>query len=564
MKISDLKRLKTVVGSGLMVAGLLLAGCGPSEPKNAGGTPDMRRLTGDQYRHIVADVFGTDVPVGGRFDPLLRTAGLERVGARSARITPAAFEQYYDLGHSIANYITSPAYRDVTMVCKPAAANAPDDACAKQFFERVGRLLYRRPLTETELQTSVKAAAEMAKTSGDFYEGVAEALAGMMSSPKFLFIIDTTEADPNNAGQVRLTNYAKASRLSFLLWDTTPDDALLVAAEKGELDTSKGLKTQVDRMMASERLDLGVRAFFADFLAHGNFDTIEKDAVIYPAFSPKVGEDAKEQMLRTISDHLVAQNADYRDLFTTRKTFLTATLARVYRVPMDLPDGGWMPYEFPEGDPRAGIMSQVAFTALNAHPGKSSPTLRGRAMREIFLCQKVPDPPGEVDFSKFNDPASSAKTARERLDIHSAEPACAGCHKVTDPIGLALEAFDGAGQYRTTENGATIDLSGNLDGMAYTDAIGLGKAMRESPAVPACVADRLFSYATGRESTRADRELLQYLHETFASDDYRFPELMRRIALSDALYTVTAPKSGATAEVSPEQVPTSSSKESGS
>src|SRR5690348_11103386 len=126
MKISK-SSLRTVIGGGLMVAGLLLAGCGPREPETAGGTPDMRRLTADQYRHIVADVFGADVPVGGRFDPLLRTAGLEQVGARSARITPSGFEQYYDLAHSVANYVTGPAYRDVTLACKPAAANAPDD-----------------------------------------------------------------------------------------------------------------------------------------------------------------------------------------------------------------------------------------------------------------------------------------------------------------------------------------------------------------------------------------------------------------------------------------------------
>ncbi len=558
MKISELKRLKTLVGGGLMVAGLLLSGCGPSEPKSVGGTPDMRRLTGDQYRHIVADVFGSEVPVGGRFDPLLRTAGLERVGARSARITPSAFEQYYDLAHAVANYVTSPAYREVTLACKPAAANAPDDACAKQFFSRVGRLLYRRPLTDAELETSVKSASEMAKTSGDFYEGISEALASMMTSPKFLFVIDTTETKD---GQVRLTDYAKAARLSFLLWDTTPDEALLAAAEKGELSTPSGLKKQVDRMMASDLLDGGVRAFFTDFLSYGDFDSIEKDAVIYPAFSPKVGEDAKEQMMRTITNHLIAQNADYRTLFTSRKTFMTATLARVYRVPMDRPDGGWMPYEFPAGDPRGGILSQVGFTALYAHPGKSSSTRRGRAMREIFLCQKVPDPPGDVDFSKFNDPKIATHTARDRLTVHSTEPACAGCHKVTDPIGLTLEHFDGAGQYRANENGFEIDTSGSLDGVTFTDAVGLGKAMSESPAVPACVADRLFSYATGRAPERSDRELLEYLHTTFASDKYRFPELLRRIALSDAMYAVTAPKTGATANNTPEQS-TSSSKES--
>ncbi|MFL2769949.1 MAG: DUF1588 domain-containing protein [Rhodospirillaceae bacterium] len=122
------------------------------------------------------------------------------------------------------------------------------------------------------------------------------------------------------------------------------------------------------------------------------------------------------------------------------------------------------PFEFSENDPRAGILTQVGFSALASHPGRSSPTLRGKSIREAVLCQKVPDPPGDVDFSLFEDPNSPNKTARERLTAHSTEPACAGCHKITDPIGLALEQLDGIGQLRTSENGVVIDVSGNLDG----------------------------------------------------------------------------------------------------
>ena len=143
----------------------------------------------------------------------------------------------------------------------------------------------------------------------------------------------------------------------------------------------------------------------------------------------------------------------------------------------------WQPYEFPPNDPRAGILSQVSFVALHSPPGRSSPTLRGKALREIMLCQRVPAPPGNVEFKIVQDTNNPEyKTARARLDVHRTNPVCAGCHKLIDPMGLALENFDGDGAYRTSENGAKIDASGALDGVTFTDAVGLGKAMHDNPA----------------------------------------------------------------------------------
>jgi hypothetical protein len=304
-------------------------------------------------------------------------------------------------------------------------------------------------------------------------------------------------------------------------------------------------------MMASRRVDNGVRAFFADFLSFDRFDTLEKDTVIYPAFSLSVGDDAREQLLRTITEVLVAEDGDYRDLFTTRKTFITTNLGRIYQVPVDRPDGGWMPYEFPKNDPHAGIVTQVGFVALASHPGRSSPTLRGRAIRELLLCQKVPDPPGNVDFSAFTDPNSPHKTARERLTAHRTAPACAGCHKITDPIGLGLEDFDGIGQLRSTENGAPIDTAGDLDGIAYKDAIGLGQAIHDNPAATTCVVNRLASYALGRPQTSSDKEFVTYLNTSFAKSGYRFRELMQRIALSDSMYAVVPPSGATSASAEP-------------
>jgi hypothetical protein len=158
-----------------------------------------------------------------------------------------------------------------------------------------------------------------------------------------------------------------------------------------------------------------------------------------------------------------------------------------------------------------------------------------------LLCQKVPDPPGDVDFTAFEDPNSPRKTARERLAAHSVQPACAGCHKITDPVGLALENFDGIGQMRQAENGAPINASGDLDGIPYADALGLGKAMHDNPATPSCVVRRLWSYASGRPAGSTSPAYLQYLDQSFVKGGYRVPNLLKQIALSDAFFAVSKP-----------------------
>ncbi|MCB2108632.1 MAG: DUF1592 domain-containing protein, partial [Rhodobacteraceae bacterium] len=512
--------LKNVAKKGLVAlsAGLILAlsACSEPEPVSEGALPGIRRLTEVQYRNTIRDLFGANIRFGGLFDPLLRSNGLMTVGARTARITPAGLENYDRMARTIAAQVVSETNRQSLVPCTPADVTTADAACARQFFGQVGRMLFRRAPLNEEVDAAVAIAGDASSKLGNFYDGLAAGLEGMLVNPSFLFVVEATEPDPDHSGAMRLNGYSKASRLSFFLWDSAPDAMLLAAAERGDLHTEKGLAAQVDRMLASPHLDQGVRAFFTDMLAFDDLDKVERDSIIYPAFSAAVARDAKEQTLRTLVDVLITDNSDYRDIFTTRKTFMSGPLGRIYRVPITRPDGGWMPYEFPESDPRAGLMTQVSFAALYSHPGRSSPTIRGRAIRESLLCQKIPDPPGDVDFSLFNDPNSPNRTARERLAVHATQPACAGCHKLTDPIGLALERIDGAGQFRTAENGSPIDPSGDLDGIPYKDAKGLGEAMRENPATPACVVNRLFSYGTAREPTDGDRSVLMYYEAEFA------------------------------------------------
>jgi hypothetical protein len=516
------------------------------EPELPGAPAIARRLTPEQYRRVIADVFGPTIKVEGRFEPGVRDDGLFAVGTGHVGITSTGMEQYDAMARGIAAQVVNEEHRG-TLPCAPRKMNAADDACATQFFEKAGAILYRRPLAPAELKNSVAIANLAATQLQSFYAGLEMSLAGMLESPPFLFRQEWAEADPEQPGAYRLDAYSKASQLSFFLWNAGPDARLTAAAHSGALNTRSGLESEVDRMLQSPRVEAGLRAFFSDMLQFDLFDTLAKDAKIYPKWTVNVSKDAEEQTLRTIVDHIMVQHGDYRDLFTTRRTFLTPLLGSIYRVPVAQNADHWQPYEFAQGDPRAGILSQASFVALHSHEGLSSPTLRGKALRELLLCEPVPAPPGNVNLSGAQDVHDPHfRTMRERLTAHRTDPTCAGCHKNIDPMGLALENFDSDGSYRTAENGQALDTSGELDGIAFNDAPGLGRAMRENPATSACLVRRMYSYATGRGTSRRDMPWIRYLEKGFAADGYRPLDLMRRIALSPNLYRVSAPAPPAT------------------
>jgi hypothetical protein len=546
---------KAIVASACIGVLTLAVACSSQGPKSAAGPsatapvaepvisapePTLRLISQSQYINTISQIFGSDVAVKIRFAPVKRDDGLLAVGAGSAVLTSGGLDPLDATARAVAEQVVDPARRPFLIPCKPANVAARDDQCAREFLLQVGRLLYRRPLTDNESAQIVATAGRAVGPAGDFYAGLAYAVSRMLVSAQFLFIREIPEPDPRAPGSWRLDAYSKASRLSFLLWNSAPDDELLKAAEKGDLHQPARLRREVDRMLASPRYSEGVRAFFTDFFVLEAFDTLSKDPTIYPAFSLKAVDEAREQILRTVVDHLVARHGDYRDLYTTRRTFVTAELAVLYKLPVNIGIQGWVPYEFQANDPRAGILTQVGFLAQYAHPGRSSPTRRGRGIREVLLCEKVPDPPGNVDFSKFEDP-TSAKTARERLTVHRENPVCAGCHALTDPIGLGFENFDGAGQYRPTENGAPIDASGKFDGMSFHDAVGLGEALRNNQALRSCIVNRIYAYSVGHKVTADEKPLLKYYGTVLDQRGYRFDEMLRLVVLDQSFFSVKPP-----------------------
>jgi hypothetical protein len=520
----------------------------PALPAAALGKPVIRRINEDEYRQIVLDVFGPTISVGGPFEPDIREDYLLAIGASRVSISASGLEADDKIARDIAAQVVSKKNRATLVPCKPASETEPDAACAGEFLGEAGRLLYRRPLTQQELSRRVALAGEAAKQSKDFYEGLAVSLATMLETPAFLFRTEKMAQETPGATIGSLDAYSKATRLSFFLWNTAPDEQLLTAAEKGELDTKKGLTRQVDRMLASPRFEEGTRAFFSDMLGFDGFKTLTLDPIIYRKFNPQVAADAQEQTLRTITDQLLTRKGDYRDLFTSTHTFLTPLLASIYKVPFPAQVTGnqWVPYDFPKGDPRAGLLAQVAFVTLHSHPGRTSPTLRGKALRELVLCQKVPSPPANVNFTLVEDTKNPQyKTARARLEAHRTDAICAGCHKIMDPMGLALETFDSDGEYRTTENGISIDTSGELNGVKFADSVGLANVVHDSPATSSCLVNRLYAYGQGRPANAAGAEYLAYLEKGFVATGYKFPDLIRAIATSDAFYRVSAPEPAA-------------------
>jgi len=503
------------------------------------------RLTAQQYRNSIRDIFGESIEVNGNAASIgVREAGLMAVGGRRLSLSASEVESYEVLALDIASQVLSPNRRNTLIACRPQDENAINNACAGEFISTVGLHLFRRPLSEDEIENYSAMARAATDSLGGFYVGLQAALVGMMVSPDFLFRIERSTPNPETPGTRRLDAWSRASRLSYFLWDTTPNPSLLAAAQSGDLMFEDGLNQQVEHMVASPRIEDGLRAFFSDMLAFDRFDTLDIDTTLYPKFTKNVEDEAREQTLRTISDHLINQEADYRDLFDSRKTFLTPALAALYGVPIPIRQemGGrvpWVPYEYPENHIRVGLLGQATFLSLFSHPGASSPTLRGKAVREHLLCQTIPPPPGDVDFSLVRDTDNlEFRTVRDRLTEHRDNPTCAGCHMLMDPIGLALEVFDASGVYRTVENGAPIDTSGEWLGQEYDDVRELARMLKEDPTLTSCLVQRAYNYGTAREPTRAEVQWLNTTHSQLRSEGMRWQELMQRISRNPDFYTV--------------------------
>lgn len=498
----------------------------------------LRRLLARQYRNAIRDLLGEAASQAA--DPPTDTAlnGFDSIGASQFALGDAAVVRYEASARAVAAAAMGDQPRiDGLASCVPAGPE--DAACHRQFIERFGRLAWRRPLVTEELDTYVGVAQLSATEFDDFYAGVEYAIAALLQSPNFLYMVEIGQ--PLEGTDVRaLTGHEVASRLSFFLLDTTPDEGLLDAAEAGALGTDEGVRAAAAELVARPEARSALRGFYDEFLRLRDLGGLVKDGDMFPTFTPTLAAAMREETLRLLDDVVWDRDADYREIIDADYTFVNPELAAFYGV--DAPaSGDFERVTLPPEQQRAGLLGQPSFLSIYAHAAMTSPTLRGRFVRERLLCQSIPAPPNNV-VTEFPDD-TQAKTMREKLVAHQKEPSCAGCHTQMDNIGLALENFDGMGAFRTTENGVTLDVTGSIEGVgAFDGERELSKLLREEPEVMACIMRNLFRHATGHVETPGEEPALAGLAAAFEGSGYRVQDLLVELVSSDAFRVVGTPE----------------------
>ena len=296
------------------------------------------------------------------------------------------------------------------------------------------------------------------------------------------------------------------------------------------MTTDAGLKTQAERLLSSDRARAALRNFFSEYLELYELDRLSKDPTLFEHFSTELGADAREETLRLIESIVFEKQTDFRDVMTTRETFLNPRLASLYGVPAPTAEG-FARVIHSEASQRVGLLGHASFLAHHSHAVGSSATLRGKAMRTLLLCHAIPNPPVNVDTS-IPEPSGTTLTLRDRVAEHLEDDSCKGCHLLTDPIGLGLEQFDGIGRWRLTDHGATIDPSGDLDGAEFLEPEGLAWAVRQHPDFPKCVTQTLMRYATGRIESVGERKHIKVLASQFKDEGYRLESFLVQAVLS--------------------------------
>jgi hypothetical protein len=511
----------------------------PLKLPDQGAQTGIQRLSAIQYTNSIHDLFGDDVVVPTALEPDLTQSGFVAIGASYAATSPRGVEQYEKASYDIAKQIVSSPERVAALLpCEPAGPS--DGACAKQAIERLGRRVLRRPLSEEESKAYAGLVTQAGAALGDFEQALGYGISALLQSPSFLFRTALGEADPDHPGRRRYTDDEMATRLSYFLWNTTPDAELMAAADAKKLTTDDGLKEQARRLLDSPRARSGLRNFVTEYLGLGALTNLAKDTTLFTAYSTELGGMAREETLLGWERLVFDLDSDYREIFTTHHTFVNAKLSSLYEIQAPTADG-FAEVILPHDGPRRGLLGQASLLMLYAHPVSSSATLRGKFVRKVLLCGNIPPPPVNVNTA-LPEASGTARTLRERVKEHLVEPPCASCHLRMDPIGLGLENFDGIGRFRTLDHEAKIDPSGDVDGARYADGRDLGRVVSESPALVPCFVRNVFRYATGYGEATADEGTLAALTEGFQNDGHRIKSLFLSVATSPAFRQASDPR----------------------
>jgi hypothetical protein len=529
---------------------------GASGTSGSAGTPEpgvfvpspsrLRRLTSVEYKNSVVDLLGAGTLVTTELERDTALNNLTAIGASSLALSAPVTEQFETSALALSDALVKDTVRRQAVVeCAPSGPS--DETCLRTFLTTFGRRVFRRPLTPEEVELYAGVGVTAMTTLSDFWGGVRYTLAGLLQSPSFLYRSEFGLADAAAPDRRRLDGYELATRLSFLLWATTPDNELLDAAAAGTLSTPEGLAGQMARLLGSQRSSEAIVNVLSEMLRLAEVDNLVQLPEAYPqAASPTLGTSMRGETQAFLRGVLLDGDGDYRQLFTSTRTFLNAELAGVYGV-AGISGTSLVSTELPPSGPRAGYLGHGSFLALNAKTTDTSPTFRGKFIIETLLCSAIEPPPNDV-VTELPDKDPS-QTKRDQLAVHQSVGTCAGCHSIMDPMGLALEHFDGIGAYRETDRGLVIDVSGEYEGVAFDGARELGEALANRivtpegiPEVADCLVRNLYRAATGHLELAGDEPVVRRLGAAFSVRGFRVKDVLGDLVASEGFQFVGLPE----------------------
>ena len=448
---------------------------------------------------------------------------------RHPRLQPAVYEISIIGPYNPAGAGDTPSRRRV-FSCQPASQK-DEDACARKILSALMRRAYRRPVTDADLKKPLEL-YRSAKAADGFDAGIEMGMSVVLTSPEFLFRIERDPAKAAPGAPYALSDLELASRLSFFLWSSIPDDELLDAAERGDLDKPAVLERQVTRMLADPRSQNLVTNFASQWLHLRNLDAITPDMRLFPDFDDNLRQ-AFRQETELLVDSVIRENLSVLDLLRANYTFVNERLAKHYGIP-NVYGSRFRKITFGEDAQRGGLLRQGSILLVTSYPTRTSPVIRGKWILDNVLG--VPPPPPPPNVPALDDVKTVKRNApiRERLAEHRKNPTCAGCHKLTDPVGFALENYDAVGRWRTIEAGTPIDASGTLyDGTDFRGVAGLQKAILNRPELfVATLSEKLLTFAIGRGVDYYDAPAVRKIVREAAAQDYRFSSIVMGIVNS--------------------------------
>jgi hypothetical protein len=504
------------------------------------GAAPARLLTRAEFDRTVHDLlFLDDALAAALFPPENVALGFEN-NADSHQASPAAVQAFLDVAEALAEAAVDTRLAQIAP-CAPSALASGDSAettiCATLFVDEFAPRAFRRPLEADERTVFINLMADVVPTEG-LETGISWTIQAALQSPQFLYRVQRVQVGESAGETVALDGYEVASRLSYLLWGTMPDDALFAAAEAGTLNTAEGVQAEAERLLADPRAEVAVIDFARQWLQTERLIGSEKDAAEDLGLtSEAIGESLRDSLHRFIAWAALESDDSLEALLASDTVFVDDTIAPLVGVTAP----GGMSAMSLDGEVRAGLLTQPALMAILSHPDQSSPIQRGIFVREELLCEHLPDPPADIVIEPPNPDPNA--TTRERFAEHTENPDCQACHVLIDPIGFGFESYDELGRFRTEENGLPIDASGSLlfttSSQAiegdFDGAVELSQRLATAPQVAECVADRWFTWANGRGAiSEADRCNLERAQDAFFDGGNNMKAFLIALATSDA------------------------------